>query len=76
MVVAAGLTGLVIVVVSAASEYHVIVPVTHVAANADVPPAQIVAGLAVAAVGAVEMAVTVIVTGFPALLHVPLPQAP
>ena len=76
MVVAAGLTGLVIIAVSAASEYHVIVPVAHVADNVELPPAHIVAGLAVAAVGAVEMAVTVIVTGFPALLHVPLPQAP
>ena len=76
MVVAAGLTGLVIIAISAASEYHVIIPVAHVAVKAELAPAQIVAGLAVAAVGAVEMAVTVIVTGFPALLHVPLTQAP
>ena len=61
--------------VRAASEYHVIVPVTHVAANADVPPAQIVAGLAVAAVGA-ETVPTVTVTGVPELLHVPLTHAP
>ena len=67
--------------VSAASEYHVIVPVAQVAANAEFPPAQIVAGLAVAAVGAVtfEFTVTVptvTVTGVPVLLHVPLTHAP
>ena len=61
--------------VRAASEYHVIVPVAHVADNVEFPPAQIVAGLAVAAVGAVTVP-TVTVTGVPVLLHVPLTQAP
>ena len=76
MVVAAGLTGLVTATVRAASEYHVIVPVAHVADNVEFPPAQIVAGLAVAAVGAVVNAVTVTVTGVPVLLQVPLTHAP
>ena len=72
---AAGLTGLVTTVVRAASEYHVIVPVAQVAAKAEFPPAQIVAGVAVAAVGA-ETVPNVTVTGVPVLLHVPLTHAP
>ena len=63
------------IAVSVASEYHVIVPVAHVAANADVPPAQIVNGVAVAAVGAVTVP-TVTVTGVAELLQVPLTHAP
>ena len=63
------------IAVSVASEYHVIVPVAHVAVKAEFPPAQIVAGVAVAAVGAVTVP-TVTVTGVPELLHVPLTHAP
>ena len=45
------------------------------AAKAEFPPAQIVAGVAVAAVGA-ETVPNVTVTGVPVLLHVPLTHAP
>ena len=74
---AAGLTGLVTAVVRAASEYHATVPVAHVAANVELPPAQIAAGFAVAAVGADGATLfTVTVTGVAELLQVPLTQAP
>ena len=51
-------------------------PVAQVAAKADVPPAQIVAGVAVAAVGAVTFEFTVTVIGVAVLLHAPLTQEP
>ena len=75
MVVAAGLTGLVTAVVSATSEYQVNVPTAQVAAKVELPIEQIVAGVAVAAVGAVTVP-TVTVTGVPVLLQVPLTHAP
>jgi hypothetical protein len=64
-----GLTGLVTVVVKAASLYQVVVPVAHVAIKVEFCPVQIVAGLAEIIVGAVGVGLTVTVTFPEALLH-------
>ena len=52
------------------------VPASQVAFNAELPPAQIEAGLADALVGAANAGATVTVTGVPVLLQVPLTHAP
>jgi hypothetical protein len=62
-------------VVSVALLYQVSVPVAHVADKPELTPAQIDAGLAVAAVGAAGMGVTVTVTGEARLLHANFSQA-
>ena len=49
-------------------------PVAQVADRFELPPAQIVAGLAVAAVGAVGIPIIVTVAGTEALLQVPFTQ--
>ena len=75
MDVAVGFTGLLTVVVNAASLYHVKVePVAHVADKVLCAPEHIAAGLALAAVGADGVAVTVTVTFdvVVELLHIPL----
>jgi hypothetical protein len=69
VVVVAGLTGLVTIVVKAKLVNHVAVPVVQVAASVEFCPAQIVAGLAKTAVGAVGVGLTVRVTFAEALLH-------
>jgi hypothetical protein len=53
--------GLAIIVVKAASLYHVVVPVAQVAASVELCPEQIVVGLAETAVGAVGVGLTVTV---------------
>ena len=63
------------VVVNAASEYQVKVPVAQVAESTELSPAQMVAGAAAMAVGAAGIGVTVTVRGTEGLLHVPSTQA-
>lgn len=68
--------GLAIIVVKAASLYHVTVPVAQVAARVELCPEQIVVGLAETAVGAVGVGLTATVTFVETLLHpAPLTQA-
>jgi hypothetical protein len=57
--------------VSAASLYHVIVPVAQVAESVELCPEQIVVGLADTPVGAVGVALTVTVVLTEALLQTP-----
>jgi hypothetical protein len=64
------------IVVCAASLYHVVVPVAQVAERIELCPEQMVVGLADTAVGADGVGLTVIVVLPEALLHpAPLTQA-
>jgi hypothetical protein len=63
------------VVVNAASEYQVRVPVAQVADSTELSPAQMVAGAAAMADGAAGIGVTVTVTFADGLTQVPFTQA-
>jgi hypothetical protein len=70
-----GLTGDETTAVKPASEYQVNVPVAQVAANVELCPEHMLAGLADAAVGAVGVGVTVTSTFAAGLWHTPVTQA-